>query len=201
MDRADAIPGLASVAVARSFGVGSWRIEGAEGRLDTRMTAVHPYVHWSRGRTSIWAIGGMGRGTAERSGNGRDGNAADLGIGLRLVEARRQVAGGGGGIQVGLRGEVSFARFATGASGDLDAGAYRTRAGVEASRSWSSGGGLSVEPFGRVSTRYDGGAGQTGVHLELEGGARVSGGILRIECRRERWPCTPRPATRSVAAA
>ena len=147
----------------------------------------------------------MFRGTAEGSGDGRDGDAADLGIGLRLVEARRQVAVGGGGIQVGLRGEVSFARLATRSSGDvlgdLDAGVHRTRAGIEASRSWSSGGGLSVEPFGRVSTRYDGGAGQTGVRLELEGGARVSGGILRIECRRERWPCTPRPATMSVAAA
>ena len=112
------------------------------GRLGEQLAvfSTHPCAHWSRGRTSIWAVGGMVRGTAEGSGDGRDGDAADLGIGLRLIEARRQVAVGGGGIQVGLRGEVSFARLATGASGDvlgdLDAGVHRTRAGIEASRSW-----------------------------------------------------------------
>lgn len=179
---------LAGVALARSFGAGSWRLDGANGRLETVMTAVHPYVQWSRGRTSIWAVGGMGRGTAERlADTGGGGDAADLGLSLGLVEARRQVAVVAGGIQLGLGGEVSFARLATGAGsdvlGDLEAGVHRTRAGFDASSSWSSAGGLSVEPFGRVSTRHDSGAGQTGVGLEVEAGARVNGGILRIEAQ------------------
>ena len=178
---------LAGVALARSFGAGSWQIDGANGRIETVMTAVHPYVQWSRGGTSIWALGGLGRGTAERFADAGGGDAADLGLSLGLVEARRQVAVVGGGIRLGLRGEVSFARLATGVGsdvlGDLDAGVHRTRAGLEASRSWSGANGLSLEPFGRVSTRYDGGAGQTGTGLELEGGTRVSGGILRIEAQ------------------
>lgn len=54
--------------------------------------------------------------------------------------------------------------------------------GVEASRNWASANGLSLEPFGRVSTRFDGGAGQTGTGFEIEGGA-ASGGLLRAEAQ------------------
>ena len=44
-------------------------------------------------------------------------------------------------------------------------------------------GGLRVAPFGAVSTRHDGGAGQTGVGLELAGGVRLTGGRVRVEAQ------------------
>ena len=42
---------------------------------------------------------------------------------------------------------------------------------------------MHLEPFGRLSLRQDGGAGHTGVGLELESGARLSAGLLRVEAQ------------------
>ena len=186
---------LIGVSLARSFGSGSWSSGRSRGRLSTALTAVHPYVQWSRGGTTLWALGGIGRGTAENVSAVADGGTATpgrletsgLGLGLGLVEARREVAVVGGGVRLGLRGELSWARLTTDDGGetlhDLQAGVRRTRAGFEASRAWSGKGGASVEPFGRLSVRQDGGAGQTGVGLELESGARVTAGLVRVEAQ------------------
>ncbi len=184
---------LTGVSLARSFGSGSWSSGRSRGRLSTALTAVHPYVQWSRGGTTVWVLGGMGRGAAENVGLAADAGAvaagepetSGLGLGLGLVEARREVAVVAGGVRLGLRGELSWARLTTDAGGEtlhaLEAGVRRTRAGFEASRAWSRTGGASVEPFGRLSVRQDGGAGQTGVGLEVESGARLSAGSVRIE--------------------
>ena len=42
---------------------------------------------------------------------------------------------------------------------------------------------MHLEPFGRLSVRQDGGAGQTGVGLELESGVRLSAGPLRVDAQ------------------
>ena len=90
-------------------------------------------------------------------------------------------------MRLGLRGELSWARLTTDSGGetldDLQAGVRRTRAGLEASREWSGSGSLRLEPFGRLSVRQDGGAGQTGVGLELESGARLAAGLVRVEAQ------------------
>ena len=180
---------MMGVSLARSFGSGTWSSGRSRGRLSTALTAVHPYLQWSRGGTTVWALGGVGRGTADNVGAGADGGmeTSDLGLGLGLVEARREVAVIGGGVRLGLRGELSWAQLATDAGGetlhDLQAGVRRTRAGLEASREWSRPGGARVEPFGRLSVRQDGGAGQTGVGLEMESGVRVTAGVVRVEAQ------------------
>ena len=183
-------PGAGEVVLARSFGSGSWSGASSSGLLTTALTAVHPYVQWSRGGTTVWALGGVGRGTAEnvKASAAGGGETSGLGLGLGLVEARRDVAVIGGGVRLGLRGELSWARLTTDSGGetldDLQAGVRRTRAGLEASREWSSGSGsLRLEPFGRLSVRQDGGAGQTGVGLELESGARLAAGLVRVEAQ------------------
>ena len=178
---------MTGVALARSAGSASWDAGPSHGRLATALTAVHPYVRWSRGGTTVWALGGLGRGTAENVGAAPAGGleTTGLGLGLGLVEARREVAVIGGGVRLGLRGELSWAHLATDAGGEtldaLEAGVRRTRAGFEASRGWSRPSGMHLEPFGRLSVRQDGGAGQTGVGLELESGVRLSAGLLRVE--------------------
>ena len=77
-----------------------------DGRTPLRAFVAGTHKHLGRRRQ------GPRHGRAVGRWPGRDGDAADLGIGLRLVEARRQVAVVVGGIQVGLRGKVSFARLA-----------------------------------------------------------------------------------------
>ena len=54
---------LAGVALARSIGAGDWNTGSAGGQLTTTLTAIHPYVRWSNGATSVWAAAGARRKT------------------------------------------------------------------------------------------------------------------------------------------
>ena len=169
-------------------GAGDWQVGSSGGRLTTALTVVHPYVRWSGRETSVWAVAGIGLGTADnlRTLTGRRGTSP-LGLGLGLVEGRRRLATTGGGLSLDLRGEASWARLRTGDGAEtvdgLEAGVRRVRTGVEATLALEGPGGLQVAPFGAVSTRHDGGAGQTGVGLELAGGVRLTGGRVRIEAQ------------------
>ncbi len=178
---------LTGLALSRSVGSGEWDADVSQGALTTSLTAVHPYAQWSRNGTTVWALGGVGRGKAENVRAAVDGGAetSALGLGLWLVEARRELAVIGGGVRLGLRGDLSWARLSTESGGetlgDLSASVRRARAGFEASRAWSGVSGMRLEPFGRLSVRRDGGAGSTGVGLEVEFGARVSAHRVRVE--------------------
>ena len=175
---------LAGVAVARSGGAGDWQTGPAEGRLTTALTAVHPYVRWGDQDTSVWAMMGIGRGTASnvRAADDRR-ETSSLALGLGLIEARRRLGEIGGGVQLGLRSEASWARLATGAGYEsldaLRASVFRGRIGMEATRDTRLGS-VTLTPFGALSARQDGGAGQTGTGLELAGGLRLRGGRVRL---------------------
>ena len=179
---------LAGVAVSRSGGSGDWRVGPSSGRLTTALTVVHPYVRWGGRDTAVWALAGIGRGTArnQRLLVDRLGQSP-LSLGLGLVEGRRRVATLAGGLEVDLRGEASWARLRTGEGGEtvdgLEAGVRRLRTGVEVTLPLRGPGGLMLAPFGALSTRHDGGAGQTGVGLEMAGGVRVTGRQVRVEAQ------------------
>ncbi len=183
---------LAGVAVARSSGVGDWRAGFAGGRLETSLTAVHPYVRWSDGTTSLWAMGGGGWGSV-RNTRGPRATPWDLappktsrvvgtsGLDLRLglLEARRRFAE-----WFALRADAAWARLATAAGTETvdgrGASVDQQRLGIELSPSLRLGG-LALEPFGEATARRDGGAGQTGSGVEVSGGLRVVGGPVRID--------------------
>ena len=175
---------LAGVAVARSGGTGKWQTGSAAGRLKTALTAVHPYVRWGGQDASVWAMMGIGRGTASnvRAADDRR-ETSSLALGLGLIEARRRLGEIGGGVQLGLRSEASWARLETGAGYEsldaLRASVFRGRIGMEATRDTRLGS-LTLTPFGALSARQDGGAGQTGTGLELAGGLRLRGGRVRL---------------------
>ena len=160
----------------------------SSGHLTTALTVVHPYLRWGDRDTSVWALAGIGLGSAEnmRMLTGKRGTSP-LRLGLGLVEGRRRLAKTGGGLAVDLRGEASWARLRTGDGEEtvdgLDAGVRRVRTGVEVTLALDGPGDLQVAPFGAVSTRHDGGAGQTGVGLEVAGGVRMTGGRVRVEAQ------------------
>ena len=110
---------------------------------------------------------------------------SDLGLRLGLVEARRRLATVGGGVELQLRGDASWARLTTAAGDELiDALAvdvHQVRVGIDVSRPVRTAGGTLVEPFGEVHARRDGGSGQTGAGLEVAGGLRVARGLFRVE--------------------
>ena len=179
---------LVGAAVARSGGGGDWQVGPSSGRLTTALTVVHPYLRWGDRDTSVWALAGIGLGSAEnmRMLTGKR-ETSPLRLGVGLVEGRRRLATTGGGLTVDVRGEASWARLRTG-DGDetvdgLEAGVRRVRTGVEVTLALGDPSGLQVAPFGAVSTRHDGGAGQTGVGLEVAGGVRLTGGRVRVEAQ------------------
>ncbi len=183
---------LLGAAVARSGGAGTWERGESGGDLSTRLTQVYPYVRWANDDTAVWGVLGVGRGSARTHVRTLTGlsESSDLGLGLGLLEGRRRVATVGGGVDIGLRGEASWARLATGGGeetiDDLAAGVRRMRAGVELLRPFSAAGGLTWTPFGALSTRHDGGAGQTGVGLEVAGGLRVGNRRVQLEAQGRR---------------
>ena len=103
---------LAGVAVSRSRGNGDWNVGSSTGRLTTTLTSVQPYLRWSDGGTTIWATGGGGPGTARNALYGLQAES-DLGLRLGLVEVRRRLATVGGGVELQLRGDASWARLTT----------------------------------------------------------------------------------------
>ena len=177
---------LAGVAVSRSSGNGDWTFGSSTGRLTTTLTSVQPYLRWSDGGTTIWATAGGGSGSAENA-RVRYGLQEESALGLRLglVEVRRRLATVGGGVELQVRGDASWARLTTAAGHELiDALAvdvHQLRVGIDVSRRVRTAGGTLVEPFGEVHARHDGGAGQTGAGLEVAGGLRVARGVFRVE--------------------
>ncbi|WP_420448735.1 Ig-like domain-containing protein [Candidatus Palauibacter sp.] len=165
---------LAGVAVAKSKGGGDWRAGAAEGRLETSLTAVHPYLRWSGGGTSVWAMAGGGWGSAENARATGGVGTSDLDLGLGLLEVRRRFAN-----WFRLRADAAWARLATGEGTETvdgrSAAVEQQRLGIEVSTSKRLGR-LALKAFGEASGRRDGGAGQTGTGLELAGGLRAASG-------------------------
>ena len=181
LDRALGARWLVGLAVTRSSGGGDWRAGYAGGRLETSLTAVHPYLRWSDGATSLWTMGGGGWGSADNArATGRAGTS-DLDLRLGLFEARRRFTD-----WLALRADAAWARLATGAGDETvdgrSAAVDQQRLGIELSPSTRLGG-LAIEPFAEAAARRDGGAGQTGSGLEVAGGFRAAGGPLRIDSR------------------
>ena len=179
---------LAGVAVARSSGTGNWRLGSSGGVLTTGLTSAYPYLRWRGRQTAVWAVLGVGRGTVEneRTMTGRRGTAP-MALDLGLLEGRRELASVAGLLELVVRAEASWARLRTGAGpdtvNDLEAEVGRVRTGLEVAWPIRGPGGLLAAPFGAMSTRYDGGAGQTGLGLEVGGGLRVTGRAVRIEAQ------------------
>ncbi len=190
----DALAGrrwLFGVAVGRSAGRGTWQAGTAAGQLKTTLTTVYPYLRWGSGDTTVMAVAGAGRGTASLARAAVENpDASPLRLALGLLEGRRRLATVGRGLRIGLRGEASLARLATGEGDEtidaLQAGVQRLRGGIELTQDLDAFGGSTLTPFGAVSARHDGGAGQTGVGLEVAGGMRLRGGRLQVEAQGRR---------------
>ena len=181
IDRAFGARWLVGVSVARSTGWGDWRAGTAEGRLETSLTALHPYLHWSDGASSMWLMAGGGRGSAENTrATGRVGES-DLELSLGAFEVRHRLVN-----WFGFRADAAWARLETGEGTETvdsrSATVDQQRLGIELSPS-SRSGSLALEPFVQTNARRDGGAGQSGQGIELSGGFRVVGGFLRIDAQ------------------
>ena len=179
---------MLGVAVARSRGTGDWRAGRANGSLETRLVAVHPYLQWSSGGTSLWATAGAGWGDADNMRDSGRTETSGLGLRLGLVELRQRLASGGG-FELGLRdrrglGRTRHRRRNAETLHGQTAAVNQVRFGVDLSQQIRLGG-LTLAPFGEAHARRDAGAGQPGTGLELTGGLRAQ---RRVPAHRRAGP-------------
>ena len=175
---------LMGIALSRVTGQSDYDVTVASGSLESRLTAVLPYLRWTcpTGFTEVWSIVGIGAGEAEVE----DGTS-DLSMRMGMLGARSRLASSGG-LGLDLVGDAGLVRLSTSDSEsaalrDITTGVQRIRVGLEGSRATALAGGATVTPYAQVAGRYDGGDGQTGQGLEVSGGLRLTGGRVGLDAR------------------
>lgn len=174
------------VAVGRTTGSSDYDVAVSDGKLETTLNSVYPYVLWHVPSyiIEVWGIGGFGSGQVESNEM-----TSDLSMLMFLVGARAQLVGSGiEGLDLGIIGDAGIANLSAADSesaslSDLEAGIHRVRLGLEGSGTIEMDNGMRVSPFAQVAGRYDGGDGQTGGGLEVAGGLKIAQGRAVVEAR------------------
>ncbi len=176
---------LAGVALSRSKGTGDWRVGTSEGRLTQFMTAVHPYLRWTGGPTSVWTSVGTGRGDAQNVRAAGRAGTSPTSFRLGLVEFERRL-GAPGKLGLAIKGDAAWARLRAGEGEETidgqDITVNQVRIGADLSL-FARLGSADLTPFGTMYARRDGGAGQTGSGIEVAGGLRTALGIVRLDAQ------------------
>ena len=189
-------PWVAGLAVSRGESEAEYRFDlgggvAGSGRLETVLTAVHPYGRWTFAN-GLELRGVLGAGSGEARHLPADGEAETSGLDMRMASlGLRRPLRPLGGTALAARAEASAVRMETGAGpgpvSNVTADAWRLRAGLEASRRIVlDGGSAALEPFLEVAMRRDGGDGVTGSGVEVAGGVRYAAPGVSVEAR-GRW--------------
>ena len=167
---------IAGVALNYSEGDTDYRfIEGTKGTIDTSLTSVYPYVHWSpRERLGVWGMVGVGKGKATLDDGDSDPVGTDLDMWMGAAGARNELARWLD-LDWALKADAFHVRIESEAREDLlpavGADAYRMRAALEGSRSWKELDGPEVLTGNvELGGRTDGGDADDGLGVELGGG-------------------------------
>ena len=153
---------------------------GGDGRLEVRMTGLHPYLRYAPdARSEFWSILGMGRGEIEneRPGGG-DRETSDISMRMAAAGGRRALETDGA-FGLAVLGDLGFARVETddGAAAiqGITADTWRARLGVEGSYTALLESGYAVTTFAEIAGRYDGGEDENEMGLEISPGVFVAG--------------------------
>ncbi len=167
---------MAGLLFSHSQAAGTFEAYAATGETESRLTGAYPYVTYRTQSVRLWALGGLGRGSAEVDGS-------------EYVEAQLTsslvAAGAVGTLLRGRRTRLSYTADAFLVRGNpeerVSVRVSRIRAGLEGSVLLSR----SLHPYVEVAVRRDGGDAETGLGLEVGGGLRLStpGSRLRAEVR------------------
>ncbi|MDE0002561.1 MAG: hypothetical protein OXQ29_07690 [Rhodospirillaceae bacterium] len=174
------------VAVGRTMGSSDYAGTVTDGKLETTLNSVYPYVLWQVPSyiVEVWGVGGFGSGEVESNKT-----TGDLSLRMFLFGARAQLVGTGiEGLNLGIIGDAGIANLSAADSesaslSDLEAGIHRVRFGLEGSGTIETDNGMHVSPFAQVAGRYDGGDGQTGGGIEVAGGLKIARGRAGVEAR------------------
>ena len=178
---------MVGVTASRNKGMSEYSWGTATQSMDTELLSVLPYFSFEpNSKTSLWGVVGYGIGDITSTVVNADSQSSDMSMNMGMLGGRHEFARIGN-LDLAVRGDAAFANLATGAGSgavdDLSANVNRVRAGLESSLSIDLHNGRSVQPFGEISFRNDGGDGLTGSGVEIGGGVRVQTSAFTIEAR------------------
>ena len=179
---------LAGISVAHTIGAGGFRgADGADGALDSALTAVHPYLRYRfSDRISAWGVLGYGAGGLSLE---TDGSAWETDTSMRMAAAgmRGVLLRGAGGLELAAKTDVRLTHIASdaaeGAAGLLGATAgatSRARLLLEGSRPFAFGPMRTLTPTLELGVRRDGGDAETGMGVDLGGSLRYADAALGL---------------------
>ena len=179
---------LAGISVAHTLGAGGFRgADGADGELDSALTAVHPYLRYRLSdRISAWSVLGYGGGDLTLK---TDGSAWETDTSMRMAAAglRGVLLSTDAGLELAAGTDVRFTHIASGEAvgnagllGETAGGTSRVRLLLEGSRPFAFGSTRLLTPTLQLGVRRDGGDAETGAGFDLGGSLRYADAALGL---------------------
>ena len=174
---------LAGVAFSHSEGDGSFSDDGLDGKAQSSLTGLYPYVYVGLNeRISVWGVAGVGSGTLKLRMRDLD-LQTDIAMRMGAVGVRREFlyAADNWGVSAALKADMLLMRIASNETLDLAAAratASRQRLAVEVAQEFTLKSGDWVVPFFEIGARRDGGDGETELGLEVGSGFRYEHPLL-----------------------
>ena len=192
---------LAGMAMAHSFGDGTFNMPGTEdrgrGAVDQTLTSLHPYLRYAvTERLDVWGMLGYGRGRLELAMENDTDLETDTNLIMGAFGSRGLLlaATDPGDFELATRTDAMLTRTTSDAVAGLaeaHAAAHRLRVILEGSRGFAWTGGQRLTPTVEMGLRHDWGDAETGFGLEMGG---------RVQYAYPRWGLTVEGAVRRLLA-
>ena len=175
-------PLVAGLSLSNSRGLGEYAGVGG-GQVASSVTGLYPWLGYkATERVTVWGVTGYGSGGMLLTP--QSGPALESGLSMAMAAAGTRgelLAGGASGFELAFKADALWVTTSIdgvdGPAGRLkatEAAVTRFRTGLEGSRDYSLGGGLSLRPSVEVGLRHDGGDAETGAGMDVGAGLIVS---------------------------
>ena len=181
-------PLVAGLSLAHSQGPGEYAGTGG-GQVALAVTGLYPWLGYrATERVTVWGVAGYGVGGLLLTPDGAPALRSGLSMALAAAGTRGElVAGGTRGFELTFKADALWVGTSVagvdGPAGRLnaaEAAVTRFRTGLESSRTYSSGGRVSLKPSVEVGLRHDGGDAETGAGMDVGAGLMVSDALTGL---------------------
>ena len=177
---------LGGIALSHSQGDGTAAVDGVPAAVAASLTALHPYLRLGVAeRVSLWGTLGLGYGTLTLTPPDGESLATDLGMQMAAAGAVAEIVAptGGAGLAVALKADALVLRIDSGEAAPLAAAgadATRLRLVLEGAYEFVIAEGGWLAPFVDAGARFDGGAEEAGLGVEVGGGVRLADRVNHV---------------------
>ena len=176
-------PLVVGLSLSNTRGLGEYSGPGS-GRMLSSVTGLYPWLGYrATDRITVWGVTGYGVGGMLLTPGGGPALESGLSTAMAAAGTRGELVGEGGGNGFALAFKADALWAGTGIDGvdgpegrlaATSAAVTRVRTGLEGSRGFTFGGGLSLRPSVEVGLRHDGGDAETGAGVDVGGGLVAS---------------------------